>query len=242
MDIPRLYWPYKGMGILDKAQALDHLVITQLFGANPQDYVKYGFPGHDGLDLVGRSTKAITPVWYGTVKEKTYASTGYGYHLIIDHEGVLGYYAHASELHVKSGDKVNPETVIMQEDSTGNSSGSHLHLGIRIPSLAAQPYKGFVDPLPYLTSDASSQQVPSQPSELSEFYPLPIMAIATASPHLNIRLLPHSKSMDIGDIYPNQEVEVQEIVEGKDGLVWARIKVDAYAWVEYLHPKQDPGG
>lgn len=239
-EIPRLYWPYEGIDRADLGDALRSILITQKFGENPSWYLPYGYPGHNGLDLFGKSTKFITPVWWGTVISKAYDTTGYGYHLIIDHEGLFNcYYGHASALHVKSGDRVTPHTIIMTEDNTGNSTGSHLHLGTRYKQQTGV-YKGFFDPLPALISGIPDDSVPpsvSPPEENGDFEVFPATGIAFATPYLNIRLLPTSKSLDIGNIMPNERVEVLGLEHGTDGLDWYKITFRAYAWAKYIRPE-----
>ena len=59
--------------------------------------------------------------------------SGYGYLIIIDHaNGVQTYYGHCSKLYASVGDVVSAGDVIAAVGSTGNSTGNHLHLEIRL--------------------------------------------------------------------------------------------------------------
>jgi murein DD-endopeptidase MepM/ murein hydrolase activator NlpD len=87
---------------------------------------------HKGIDLVGSGNKHIYPVNNGTVVYVKKSRSGYGNHLLIKHgDGIWSLYAHLSKIYVKSGQTVNKNTILGVEGSTGNSTGSHLHLEIR---------------------------------------------------------------------------------------------------------------
>lgn len=104
---------------------------------------------HTGVDLVGTGSKLIYPVNSGTVVYVKYSSTGYGNHILINHNnGIWSLYGHLSKIHVKNGQKVNKDTILGVEGSTGNSTGSHLHLEIRQKETGSQ-----VNPVTFLKSN-----------------------------------------------------------------------------------------
>jgi len=130
---------------------LDNPVTTQLFGENPSDYAEFGFPGHNGLDLV---TYAKPPFVYsispGIVDKVSWEAGGYGKYIVILHPGNwLSYYAHLDTVLVLPSQVMDVNTPIGVMGTTGNSSGPHLHLGIRM-NYTTGPYKGYIDPLPIL--------------------------------------------------------------------------------------------
>lgn len=85
---------------------------------------------HTGIDLVGAGNKTIYPIAAGTVIRAGDGGS-YGNHVRIRHsDGNLSLYAHLSKIHVKPGQVVSVNTPIGIEGSSGNSSGSHLHLEI----------------------------------------------------------------------------------------------------------------
>ena len=94
---------------------------------------------HTGLDIstqMGTGIRAIAP---GTVTYAGYKGS-YGNLLIIDHgNGVQSYYAHCNELYVGIGASVDASTTIASVGSTGNSTGPHLHLEIRINGAPVNP-------------------------------------------------------------------------------------------------------
>ena len=66
----------------------------------------------------------------------------YGKMIVIDHgNGVETYYCHCSSLIASAGESVSQGEVIAKVGSTGNSTGPHLHLEIRIDGTAINPQK-----------------------------------------------------------------------------------------------------
>lgn len=94
---------------------------------------------HTGLDIatsLGTGVRAIAP---GTVTYAGYKGS-YGNLVIVDHgNGVQSYYAHCSQLYVSSGQNVDSNSTIAAVGSTGNSTGPHLHLEIRINGQPVNP-------------------------------------------------------------------------------------------------------
>ena len=103
----------------------------------------YGKPGkmwkcgyHVGADFAAPTGTPVVACLDGKVLEaKEGVSWGgsYGKAIVIDHGG--GYkavYGHLSKIEVKAGDKVSEGQQIGLVGSTGNSSGPHLHLEVRV--------------------------------------------------------------------------------------------------------------
>lgn len=87
---------------------------------------------HTGLDIAAPTGTDIKSVAEGTVTFASY-NGAYGNLVKIDHgNGVETWYAHTSKMYVKVGQKVSAGEVIAAVGSTGNSTGAHLHLEIRI--------------------------------------------------------------------------------------------------------------
>ena len=60
--------------------------------------------------------------------------------LVITHgSGIQTYYAHCNKLYVSAGTSVKQGQAIAEVGSTGNSSGPHLHLEIRVNGVAYNP-------------------------------------------------------------------------------------------------------
>ena len=96
---------------------------------------------HTGLDISAVTGTDIKVVADGTVISAGYSGS-YGYLVKVDHgNGVETWYAHTSKMYVKKGDTVKAGDVIAAVGSTGNSTGPHLHLEIRIDGKTVNPQK-----------------------------------------------------------------------------------------------------
>jgi murein DD-endopeptidase MepM/ murein hydrolase activator NlpD len=109
--------------------------VTQAFGVNPQHYNQYGLPGHEGIDMRAADGSNITAVWDGEVSRVGW-SDGYGNHIRLKHNirgiNYESIYAHfKTPVTLRVGDKVKKGQVVGYADSTGNSTGSHLHFGLK---------------------------------------------------------------------------------------------------------------
>ena len=94
---------------------------------------------HTGLDISASAGTGIRAIAPGTVSFAAYKGT-YGNLVIVDHgNGIQSYYAHCSALYVSPGQSVGPGTTIAAVGSTGNSTGPHLHLEIRINGSPVNP-------------------------------------------------------------------------------------------------------
>lgn len=94
----------------------------------------WGYKGHTGTDIAGCGYGSnIYAAAAGTVVTVKWNTTGYGYHIIINHgDGIQTLYAHCSNLYVKVGQYVNQGDIIAAMGSTGNSTGTHLHFEVRV--------------------------------------------------------------------------------------------------------------
>ncbi|HWP50779.1 MAG TPA: peptidoglycan DD-metalloendopeptidase family protein [Clostridia bacterium] len=93
----------------------------------------YGYWGHTGMDIADNVGTAVYASAAGTVTKAAYNSTGYGYHIIINHGGgVETLYAHNSKLYVKVGDWVEQGQLIAAVGRTGRATGPHCHFEVRI--------------------------------------------------------------------------------------------------------------
>ena len=87
---------------------------------------------HTGLDIASPSGTDIQVVADGTVTCASYNGS-YGNLVKVDHgNGVETWYAHTSKMYVSVGQEVKAGDVIAAVGTTGNSTGPHLHLEIRI--------------------------------------------------------------------------------------------------------------
>ncbi len=102
--------------------------ITSRYGVSS----KIRSSNHTGLDIAAPKGTPIKAVAAGTVISASYQGA-YGNLVKIDHgNGLETWYAHTSKMYVSQGQKIEAGNVIAAVGSTGNSTGAHLHLEIRI--------------------------------------------------------------------------------------------------------------
>lgn len=86
---------------------------------------------HDGIDIGCAEGATVVAAGAGKVIFAGW-SGGYGKLIIIDHgKGFETYYAHLKDFLVRVGDTVRQGQPIAKADSTGKSTGNHLHFEIR---------------------------------------------------------------------------------------------------------------
>lgn len=113
-------------------------VVTQRFGANPDNYAEFGLPGHDGVDIDLEEGDEVRAAAGGEVYRVHLLNLdgyhNYGNHVRIDHgSGYKTIYGHFSEVPAD----INQGTFVMGGDliglggNTGNSFGTHLHFGMK---------------------------------------------------------------------------------------------------------------
>jgi murein DD-endopeptidase MepM/ murein hydrolase activator NlpD len=110
-------------------------IITSRYGSNDsvRDHT------HAGLDIAAPTGTAIKAAASGTVTFSGW-SGGYGYCIKLDHgNGVTTVYAHCSQLIASVGQSVSQGQIIAKVGSTGNSTGSHLHLEVRKNGVTYNP-------------------------------------------------------------------------------------------------------
>src|SRR5579859_893245 len=108
--------------------------INQYFGANPQNYAQFGLPGHEGIDFMALDGSKVFCVAPGTVFATHPEPTGhnYGTHVRVNHvDNYQTVYGHLKQLFVSVGQTVKAGDMLGLADSTGNSTGSHLHLTLK---------------------------------------------------------------------------------------------------------------
>lgn len=111
--------------------------VTSEFGWRKCPY--HGRELHSGLDMAAPTGTPIRTALSGTVT-KSCRTSSYGNYTVIDHgNGMTTAYAHQSERLVAVGDAVEVGQVIGLVGSTGNSTGPHLHLEVRVNGSLINP-------------------------------------------------------------------------------------------------------
>lgn len=133
----------------------EHTTISQKFGEHPEWYLPYGLAGHEGWDFpcpVETPTFAthdgwIDPSWRGE----------YGNSVRIRGEGFFTFHAHLIRTIGAYGQTVHAGQIIgetgatgVKDDGTPSCTGPHLHWGIKEDGVSNPPFKGWLDPEPYL--------------------------------------------------------------------------------------------
>lgn len=117
--------------------------ITSPFGmrSNP---VTHLFVLHGGIDIAVATGTTVAAAAEGRVIVAGWDDGGCGNMVVIDHGGHLAtQYCHLSQIFVGVGQDVQRGQAIAASGSTGNSTGPHLHFGVRVDG---RP----VDPMSYL--------------------------------------------------------------------------------------------
>lgn len=132
--------PYKSVNTTSKKVDLGISLIRPISGTITSRFGYRRSGLHTGLDIAAPTGTPIKAASGGTVTYSGTSSTGYGKYIVISHgNGIQTYYAHCSALYVKAGEKIAQGQVIAAVGSTGNSTGPHLHLEIRVNGACQNP-------------------------------------------------------------------------------------------------------
>ena len=120
--------------------------LSDYFG--PRIHPIYGtYSNHNGIDIPAYAGTDIHSIESGIVivaSDGGYWNGGYGNYIMVSHgNGFVSLYAHCSRVYVSVGERVSRGEVIGAVGTTGNSTGNHLHLEVRLNGTR-------VDPLDYV--------------------------------------------------------------------------------------------
>ena len=157
------------------ASPVKKLSINQVFGVNKATYQKFGLAGHNGIDCRALHGDPVYASHEGIANYEVDKSGGHGVDLVSTEEYKMGEhgvayartrYWHlvdpkkepklASPIYGKKNVKVKGGDLIGYADSTGFSTGDHLHFGLKPTDKKGNPlffsngFKGAVDPQPFL--------------------------------------------------------------------------------------------
>lgn len=109
--------------------------ITQRFGEKVTDPA-----GHTGIDYALYLGTPVLAAADGTVRLVAHLQSGYGTHVVIEHEdGLETVYAHLSRADVSLGTKVLAGQAIGLSGNSGRSTGPHLHFEVRLDGRSIDP-------------------------------------------------------------------------------------------------------
>lgn len=107
------------------------------YGRLTQGYRWY----HKGIDVANKSGGSVLGADAGRVITAGWTSSGYGYHVIVDHgNGYQTLYAHMSSVSVVVGQSVARGSVLGNMGNTGRSTGTHLHFEIIRGGVRVNPF------------------------------------------------------------------------------------------------------
>ena len=118
--------------------------VTSGFGSRKSP-TKGASSNHQGIDISAPTGSSIVAAAAGQVVIATYSSSAGNYVMISHGGGVYTVYMHASSLLVSQGQSVKKGQAIAKVGSTGYSTGSHLHFGVRVNGSYVNPSK-YVSP------------------------------------------------------------------------------------------------
>jgi murein DD-endopeptidase MepM/ murein hydrolase activator NlpD len=131
--------------------------VTQWFGENPQMYAQFGMAGHNGLDYRAPEGTPVLAAHPGIVRVYDEGSKGLGKYVKVTYIDGAGaqryttYYAHLSEHKVVMAQRVKRGDVLGLSGNTGNSTGAHLHFGLKVVGMVNPAYNDAIDPVPWRT-------------------------------------------------------------------------------------------
>jgi murein DD-endopeptidase MepM/ murein hydrolase activator NlpD len=94
---------------------------------------------HAGVDLAAQTGTPVQAFAAGTV-EYIGESDAYGLYIQVDHgNGVKTFYCHCSALYAQKGEQVALGQTIAAVGQTGNATGPHLHLEVKLDDVHLNP-------------------------------------------------------------------------------------------------------
>lgn len=141
--------------------------VSQYFGENRDPYyASIGLLGHEGIDIPCPVGSPVVAAHHGVVHEVIEANPGIsgtrGQGVRLRSKDPAGgryfvtEYWHISEFKVKEGQEVKEGELIALSGNTGNSTGPHVHFGLKFYDLnlniinPKNGYAGCVNPQPYI--------------------------------------------------------------------------------------------
>ncbi len=121
--------------------------ISSVYGYRNETFLAEHQPQfHKGLDIATKRGEPVVASADGKVVYAGYDEFGYGNLLVIDHGyNLKTYYAHLSEIKVKTGTFVSRGQEVAKVGNTGKSTGPHLHYEIRIFGQSVNPENYILD-------------------------------------------------------------------------------------------------
>lgn len=125
--------------------------VTQRFGENPAYYKKFGLKGHNGIDYALPLNTPVLAAEDGTATIHQDPELG-NFVMVMGQHKTL--YCHLTRATIANGQKVKAGEQVGLSGNTGNSTGPHLHFGVKpIPQDNNNGFGGAIDPEPLIGDD-----------------------------------------------------------------------------------------
>lgn len=106
---------------------------------------------HEGIDFSASTGTKIRAVGPGVVVQAGWRYSGLGNSVVIKHgNGQMSVYGHASQVLVRTGQRVSAGASVALVGSTGNSTGPHLHFGFARTDNVGAIFDKLTNPAPWL--------------------------------------------------------------------------------------------
>jgi murein DD-endopeptidase MepM/ murein hydrolase activator NlpD len=133
----------QAQGTIDPIVESQTTLVTEKGMQYPVDSVEinqgYSF-FHPAIDLGGKTGDSIKAIMPGVVSYAGWGLGGYGNLIVLSHKNdIESYYAHLSQIEVKTGDIVEMGVEIGKMGATGHATGPHLHLEIHQNGVPLNP-------------------------------------------------------------------------------------------------------
>lgn len=220
--------------------------ITQRFAENHDIYFgRFGILGHNGIDYGTPIGTPVLAVDIGTVLEVWDDPTGYGRYVKVGHDWGESLYAHLDQQSVAVSQSVGAGQQVGTSGNTGNSTGPHLHFGLRVkPYFRDNGWVGYIDPYPYLHEHAKGAiigphiigGVDRHLALLEQWQPRLILVLDPNPREMLSLRMTCPDSIIVGRIYrPDSEIRDRIKADPKAAAQWAHmITMERMTWdVDY---------
>ena len=134
--------------------------ISFKYGEAPEWYLRaFGYP-HNGVDFAMPIGVKVIACERGVISYADNIPDSNGKGINIAHEQGMSQNWHLSVINKRYGDMVEKGEEIGMSGDTGFVTGPHLHFGFKLPSLASQEMRGWVDPLPLFEEPITEPALP----------------------------------------------------------------------------------
>lgn len=140
--------------------------VSQAWGSNPQFYGRFSYSGvrlkgHNGFDFAMPVGTPLLACDAGRVLRVSYGNLGLGKYVLLQHDWGESLYGHMDEIDVQVSQVVPLGGRIGVSGNTGNSTGPHLHFGIKVlPYRRGDGWGGYCNPAPFMDVNRIFKQRP----------------------------------------------------------------------------------